>query len=159
MIYHYQKMLSPVGALHLVSNGEGLAFLQFDEAWRQLKEKIRYNETTDAIIESVKYQLREYFAGKRKSFDVPLTLKGTEFQNAVWKSLLHIPYGKTISYSAQAEILKNPKAIRAIAGANARNKICIIVPCHRVIGKSGALTGFAGGVEVKKRLLNLENSL
>jgi AraC family transcriptional regulator of adaptative response/methylated-DNA-[protein]-cysteine methyltransferase len=101
-------------------------------------------------------QLKEYFDGKRKEFDVPLSLPGTDFQLKVWKELQRIPFGSTRSYQEQAIALKNPKAIRAVAQANRDNRIAIIVPCHRVIGKDGKLVGYGGGVWRKQYLLNLE---
>jgi len=101
-------------------------------------------------------QLREYFKGERKSFDIPLDLVGTEFQKQVWYSLLEIPYGCTTTYAKQAEAVGKPSAVRAVANANGKNKISIILPCHRVIGTNGTLTGYGGGIERKKKLLELE---
>jgi methylated-DNA-[protein]-cysteine S-methyltransferase len=100
--------------------------------------------------------LREYFAGERKSFDLPLDMRGTPFQKNVWEALLAIPFGETRSYGQLARQLGNPQSTRAVGAANGRNPISIIVPCHRVIGASGKLTGFAGGLDVKARLLELE---
>ncbi len=102
-------------------------------------------------------QLEEYFNGKRKSFDLPLAFNGTPFQVNVWKSLIDIPYGETKSYSEQADSIGNPKAVRAVGGANNKNKIAVIIPCHRVVGKSGKLVGYAGGIHIKKYLLELES--
>ncbi len=101
-------------------------------------------------------QLEEYFEGKRRIFDVPLDLKGTDFQISVWQALLRIPYGTTKAYSEIAREIKRPKAVRAVGGAIGANPVSIIVPCHRVIGKDGTLTGFGGGLEIKERLLRLE---
>ena len=101
-------------------------------------------------------QLKQYFEGKRKDFDLPLSLPGTDFQLKVWKELQKIPYGKTRSYQQQAIALKNPKAVRAVAKANGDNRIAIIIPCHRVIGKDGQLVGYGGGMWRKQYLLNLE---
>jgi methylated-DNA-[protein]-cysteine S-methyltransferase len=103
-------------------------------------------------------QLNEYFAGRRTAFDLPLDPHGTPFQQQVWEQLLAIPYGETRSYLDLARKLGNPNATRAVGAANGRNPISIIVPCHRVIGSSGKLTGFAGGLEIKERLLNLESA-
>ncbi len=108
------------------------------------------------LIKTVKTQLDEYFTGKRHSFDFPLVMTGTEFQGRVWAELKKIPYGKTISYSELAERCGSPKASRAVGQANNRNKIMIVIPCHRVVGKDGSLTGYAGGLSVKKLLLELE---
>lgn len=110
------------------------------------------NEILDAAI----VQLSEYFAEKRISFDVPLAPKGTEFQKSAWQELLKIPYGKVINYGEQAKRLGKPKAARAVGAANGKNPIGIMIPCHRVIGSSGSLTGFAGGLEIKAQLLSLE---
>ncbi len=112
----------------------------------------RPNSITNKTIE----QLNEYFRGDRKEFDLPIKLDGTEFQIECWKSLLNIPYGETRSYQEQAISIGNPKAVRAVGGANNKNKIGIIIPCHRVIGKDGSLTGYFSGVEHKKYLLDLE---
>ncbi|MCL4150603.1 UNVERIFIED_CONTAM: hypothetical protein GTU68_054721, partial [Idotea baltica] len=101
-------------------------------------------------------ELAEYFEGTRTEFEVPLVLTGTDFQNKVWETLRQIPYGTTRSYKEQSEILGNPKAIRAVASANGSNRIAIIIPCHRVIGSSGKLVGYAGGLHRKKYLLQLE---
>ena len=103
-------------------------------------------------------QLHEYFSGDRRTFDLPLDLKGTPFQLQAWHALLEIPYGETLTYGEQAVAISNPKAVRAIGLANGKNPISIIVPCHRVIGKNGTLTGYGGGIERKKFLLQLEKN-
>jgi AraC family transcriptional regulator of adaptative response/methylated-DNA-[protein]-cysteine methyltransferase len=105
---------------------------------------------------TLRNQLEEYFKGKRRNFDISLDLAGTEFQKQVWLSLLKIPYGCTISYAKQAELLGKPSAVRAVANANGKNKISIILPCHRVIGADGSLTGYGGGIWRKKKLLEFE---
>ncbi len=109
------------------------------------------------ILMTAEIQLKEYFMGQRTSFDIPLEPEGTEFQKRVWQELSKIPYGQTISYGEQARRLGRPKAARAVGAANGKNPIGIIVPCHRVLGASGALTGFAGGIETKKQLLAIED--
>jgi methylated-DNA-[protein]-cysteine S-methyltransferase len=116
-----------------------------------------YSQNKLEIIEKLFLQLDEYFAGKRKKFNINLTLIGTDFQKSVWEELKKIPYGETISYSELAKKINKPKASRAVGGALNKNPIPIIIPCHRVIGKNGNLTGFAGGVELKSLLINLEN--
>ena len=108
------------------------------------------------LIKKAAAQLDAYLAGKIKDFDLPLAPKGTPFQVAVWRALLKIPYGKTCSYGDIARAINNPKAVRAVGGANNRNPIFIIIPCHRVIGADGSLTGYGGGLPMKKRLLELE---
>ncbi len=112
-------------------------------------------EDTDIILKTIK-QLNEYFSGKRQEFTIPLLFTGTDFQKKVWNELLKIPYGKAISYAELSQNLNNEKAVRAVASANGANAISIIVPCHRVIGSHGELVGYAGGLETKKKLLNLE---
>lgn len=113
-------------------------------------------EGTCEVIETAANQLDEYFAGKRKTFDVPLLFVGTDFQKKVWNDLLHIPYGETVSYGEMAARIGIPKAVRAVANANGANAISIFAPCHRVIGSDKSLTGYSGGLEAKKYLLNLE---
>jgi methylated-DNA-[protein]-cysteine S-methyltransferase len=108
------------------------------------------------VFLQLRQELGEYFAGKRKSFDVKLAPEGTEFQKAAWKALTKIPFGQTRSYGEQAAAIGNPKAVRAIGAANGRNPIAIVVPCHRVIGANGTLTGYAGGLDKKEFLLKLE---
>jgi len=108
------------------------------------------------LIKKAARQIAEYFDGKRKSFNLPLVLHGTDFQAEVWKALQNIPYGETLSYGELAAVIGNPKACRAVGMANNRNPAVIIVPCHRVIGSDGSLTGFGGGLELKRQLLELE---
>jgi methylated-DNA-[protein]-cysteine S-methyltransferase len=115
-----------------------------------------FEERETPLIKKAAGQLEEYFEGKRKKFDLPLALHGTDFQVTVWKALQKIPYGKTISYGELAAMIGNPKACRAVGMANNRNPIPIIIPCHRVIGKDGSLTGYAGGLEMKRTLLEIE---
>ena len=107
-------------------------------------------------IKNLRLQLNEYFDGTRKLFDIPIIAPGTEFQKKVWNELLNIPYGATITYQQQSNALKNPLSIRAVASANGKNRISIIIPCHRVIGTDGSLTGYGGGLHRKKWLLNHE---
>lgn len=118
-----------------------------------------YSEGGSGIIEETKIQLKQYFDGARKEFDIPLLLLGTEFQKSVWNALISIPFGTTETYLGLSKIMGNEKAIRAVATANGANAISIIVPCHRIIGSKGEMVGYAGGVEVKKKLLTLENPL
>ena len=118
-----------------------------------------FAEGTSSVIETAIKQLDEYFAGVRRSFDVPLLLVGTDFQKRVWHELLSIPYGATVSYGEMARNIGKPKAVRAVANANGANVISIFAPCHRVIGSDGSLTGYAGGLHAKEYLLNLEHSM
>lgn len=109
------------------------------------------------LLTELKIQLKEYFSGKRKNFDVPLSLKGTHFQMKAWQTLLEIPFGKTLSYSDQAKKMKKPQAVRAVGTANSKNPMCLIIPCHRVTRADGTLGGYAGGIEIKEKLLQLES--
>lgn len=118
-----------------------------------------YEEANNDLLESTKTELKEYFAGTRHTFDLPLKMLGTKFQQEVWQELLKIPLGTTETYLGLSEKLGKPKAIRAVASANGANAISIIVPCHRIIGSNGELTGYAGGLTTKKKLLILEKSL
>lgn len=115
-----------------------------------------YEEKTSDVIQKGGKQLDEYFAGERTAFDIPLLFVGTDFQKKVWHKLLEIPYGSTVSYGELAKRLGMPKSVRAVANANGANALSIFAPCHRVIGSDRSLTGYAGGLEAKKELLNLE---
>lgn len=113
----------------------------------------------DPYLFEVFTQLKEYFEGSRKVFDIPLDVDGTEFQKRVWNELQKIPYGKTVSYKALSEMLGDVKTIRAVGKANGQNPVAIIIPCHRVIGEDGSLIGYAGGLDIKEKLLQLEGAL
>jgi len=117
-----------------------------------------YVDASSVVIDESKKQLDEYFSGKRQAFDVPLLMVGTAFQKSVWEALLQIPYGETASYLEQAKRIGREKAVRAVASANGANAISIFIPCHRIIGSNGTLTGYAGGLETKQKLLELERS-
>lgn len=158
MEYNYGNMKSPVGLLHFLSDGKSLVGLIFDSNWKEFSGPFegRIRAYTDKTIRTAQKQLNEYFAGTRKRFDVVVGYSGTEFQKQAWKSLQKIPFGKTICYSEQAAEMKNPKAVRAVGRANGQNRIAIVIPCHRVVGKNGALTGFSGGIKIKEQLLQLE---
>jgi len=118
-----------------------------------------YVEKDDEVLKETRKQLDEYFAMQRKEFEIPLLMVGTEFQKSVWEGLLKIPYGQTASYLELSKSIGNEKAVRAVANANGANAIGIIIPCHRIIGSDGSLTGYAGGLPLKKKLLELENNL
>jgi methylated-DNA-[protein]-cysteine S-methyltransferase len=141
---------SPAGLLEIQASGEGLLAVSFVDNRVYEEESNIHNQLTIN-------QLREYFDGKRKDFDLVYDLEGTDFQKRVWLELLKIPFGKTKSYMDMAVALGDPKVIRAAASANGANKIGIIIPCHRVIGSDGSLTGYAGGLDKKKWLLEFEN--
>lgn len=121
-----------------------------------LKKPANFKEEETALIKKAAEQLNEYFKGERKDFELPLNTSGTDFQKKAWSALLEIPYGETRSYKQQAEMLGNPKACRAVGMGNNRNPIMVIIPCHRVLGANGSLTGYAGGLDVKRFLLDLE---
>lgn len=121
--------------------------------------KAEFEEAASEVTEKAAAQLDEFFAGKRRKFDVPLLFIGTDFQKKVWNELLNIPYGETISYGEMARSIGMPKAVRAVANANGANAISIFAPCHRVIGSDHSLTGYAGGLETKRMLLELEGAL
>lgn len=152
---YYCYLETPIGELLLAGEAEALSIIGFPQGTmrRDPESDWIYNE---APFRDVSRQLLEYFDGKRKSFDVPLALSGTEFQVSVLKALQAIPYGETTSYGAIAKQIGRPKAVRAVGAANGRNPIPIIVPCHRVIGSGGDLTGFGGGLDTKAELLRLE---
>jgi methylated-DNA-[protein]-cysteine S-methyltransferase len=155
----FKTMTSPVGMLRLVAGDTGLAAVLWenDDPNRVPVAAGATEDPTHPVLLEAERQLSEYFAGKRKSFSLKLDFAGTNFQKSVWQALLTIPFGETRSYAQIATQVGNPKAVRAVGAANGRNPISIIAPCHRVIGSSGDLTGFAGGLETKKRLLELES--
>lgn len=153
---NYQFIETPIGELRLVSNGRHLVQIDFPGTTETASDDV---EQGDVVLTAAAGQLREYFAGKRRAFDLPLDTGGTEFQRQVWTALTEIPFGELRSYSDIASSIGRPKAVRAVGAANGRNPIPIVVPCHRVIGSDGSLTGFAGGLEAKTRLLQLEGSL
>ena len=145
---------SPIDDLMLVADDSaliGVHFAGFEprENWKRTP--------AHPILKEAAQQLQDYFAGKRNKFSIPLRLEGTEFQKKIWKQIARIPYGQTISYSDLAKNAGNPEAIRAAGTSTGRNPIAIIIPCHRVVGKNGAMCGFGGGLPRKKFLLNLEN--
>jgi len=155
---------TPLGKMFAASTSKGICLLTFYDEKKIPKQLKKLKGFFDADImsahnehfDTLKKELDEYFDNKREVFEVPLQLLGTAFQIKVWKILQAIPYGNTISYQEQASLINNEKAVRAVANANANNLIALIVPCHRVIGKNGKLTGYAGGIEKKEFLLNLE---
>jgi len=150
---------SPVGPLKLVGDDVGLsAILWENDNPRRVRLGPHVEEPDHDVLVLAERQLAEYFSGARVAFDVPLAFDGTPFQVKVWQALLTIPYGETRSYGAIARQIGRPTAVRAVGAANGRNPISIMAPCHRVVGASGALTGFAGGLEAKRVLLELEAS-
>ena len=157
MPYEYKRMPSPVGQLTLVAReGKLSAVLWEKERANRVRLGELYEVNDSPVLLEVERQLKEYFAGTRNQFELELDFAGTDFQKQVWQALLTIPFGETRSYSQIALQIGNPKAVRAVGAANGRNPISIIAPCHRVIGASGGLTGFAAGLEAKQYLLALE---
>jgi len=142
---------TPYGIITIESDGSSVTSIKTDEHIKSSGKKLADNLTDEAAK-----QLNEYFEGKRKKFDLPLNPYGTGFQKSVWKALEKIPYGETRSYKEIATSIGNPNACRAVGLANNRNPIWIVIPCHRVIGTNGALTGYGGGIDMKQKLLNLE---
>jgi methylated-DNA-[protein]-cysteine S-methyltransferase len=159
MPYFTKTIPSPVGALKLVASERGLCAVLWEN---DNPKRVRLGELVVSphhpILLQAEHELTEYFAGDRTSFEVPLNAAGSEFQKKVWKALSTIPYGQTRSYGELAKQIDAPKASRAVGAANGRNPLSIIIPCHRAIGSSGALTGFAGGLGTKRYLLSLEAS-
>jgi methylated-DNA-[protein]-cysteine S-methyltransferase len=153
----YTALSSPVGELLLIDDGGQLAGLEFDnDGKRRAKLPSQAEGETSLLREAVK-QLKAYFAGKRRDFDLPLAPAGTEFQRRVWDALCNIPYGETISYAELARRVESPRACRAVGSANGSNPIAVIIPCHRVIASNGSLGGYGGGLDRKQWLLELES--
>ena len=149
---YYIKYISPVADLYLVEERGQLVEISF----HQLEHREEMEEKRTELLEEAERQLHEYFAGRLQHFDLPLHPQGTEFQKKVWKALMSIPYGETRSYGEIAKQIGKEKAVRAVGGANHVNPISIVIPCHRVIGKNGSLTGYGGGLKIKETLLTLE---
>ena len=151
----FTQIESPLGALLLASDEQGLREINFMDGRHPARPKPEWQEQAAALKETIR-QLRAYFAGELRDFDLPLAPQGTEFQQNVWAELCKIPYGETISYGELARRIGNPNASRAVGLANGSNPIPVIIPCHRVIGANGKLTGYGGGLPIKEKLLALE---
>ena len=153
------KIQTPAGPLLLIEENKALTEISFADKDTRTFQAGRQAETTEQetpLLAEAKRQLEEYFAGKRREFNIPLSMRGTSFQKKVWEQLLTIPYGETVTYGEIAARIGNPRAGRAVGMANHHNPIAIIVPCHRVIGAYGRLTGYGGGLPIKQSLLELE---
>lgn len=170
-VLHYRKFKSLVGPLFLAASGRGLVALEFDRRLpgqqtirpnprdlRSESKAVRFEESEPELSRYVR-ELEEYFAGRRREFSFPVDLRGTDFQVACWRALLRIPYGETRSYGDIARAVGRPQGFRAVGMANNRNPIAIVVPCHRVIASDGTLCGYGGGLDVKRKLLELEGAL
>ena len=167
---HFTMVTSPVGPLFLAASPKGLVALEFDARLpgqqtirpnprdlRAESKKVRFEESTG--LTAYVRELGQYFAGERRAFDFPLDLRGTDFQIACWRALLAIPYGETRTYGDIARAVGRPQGFRAVGMANNRNPLAIVVPCHRVIASDGTLCGYGGGLDIKRRLLELEGAL
>lgn len=153
---YFIELDAPIGIVRIIEEDGFIVSVHTMHEIESMFDDIVYRETE--VLLSAKKQLEEYFAGIRKTFDLPLKPKGTPFQLLVWEQLKQIPYGETRSYGEIAKAIGNPKASRAVGGANNKNPIGIIVPCHRVIGANGKLVGYAGGLDMKEKLLMLEKA-
>jgi methylated-DNA-[protein]-cysteine S-methyltransferase len=161
MFFSRSTYEAPFGVLTVVVSDLGIRYVMFNnDAHPKPLERLHISDTEihDSVNDAIT-QLQEYCDGSRRDFDLPLDLQGTEFQVAAWRALADIPYGHTASYGQQAASIGRPKAVRAIGGANGRNPVAIVLPCHRIVGADGSLTGFGGGIAVKKWLLDHEQSM
>jgi len=159
---NYQDIESPIGRLRLIADGDLLVGIVFERGRDAVRAAARdeqgFENRSSPVLERTRRQLEEYFTGQRQTFDLPLDPRGTEFQRRVWQRLTSIAYGDTTTYGALARELGDPGASRAVGLANGSNPIPIVIPCHRVIGADGSLTGFGGGLPVKAALLDLERA-
>jgi methylated-DNA-[protein]-cysteine S-methyltransferase len=151
----YTEMESPVGTLLLAADQEGLRLINFQKGKHAQRPRDDWRKDAAPLHEAMR-QLKAYFSGELREFNLPLAPEGTDFQRRVWSALCGIPYGETISYGDLARRIRNPKAVRAVGTANGANPIPIVIPCHRVIGSDGTLTGYGGGLDIKEKLLGLE---
>jgi methylated-DNA-[protein]-cysteine S-methyltransferase len=158
VIFSRGTLQAPFGLLTVVASDRGVRYITFEEDAhpKSYVDMVVRDDAGHPVVARALTQLREYLAGKRTSFDLPLDLQGTEFQVDAWNALAKIPFGATVSYAQQAASIGRPKATRAIGSANGRNPVVIVLPCHRVVGADGSLTGFGGGLHVKSWLLDLE---
>ena len=153
---NYHHLDSPIGALLIAGDAESIRHIAFPKNGKPVRPEPEWEHSARGPVGEAVRQLRDYFAGRRTEFDLPLAPDGTPFQRAVWRQLQDIPYGETISYGELARRVGNPKASRAVGSANGANPIPIVIPCHRVIAAGGKLAGFGGGLPVKQALLDLE---
>ena len=156
MIIRYQTVDSPIGPLRMAADATGVRAIEFERPRHPIAMTDEWKPGDSDVLRRTRAQLAEYFAGERRTFDLPLSPRGTDFQLRVWSELRRIPYGSTCSYLQLAQRIGAPRAVRAVGAANGRNPISIVVPCHRVIGADGGLVGYGGGLGAKKYLLELE---
>lgn len=152
----FTEFESPIGRILLAGDDAGLRRIIFQRGKKAQRPGPDWEEKRTAMLRETQRQLRAYFAGRLKDFDLELAPEGTPFQRGVWDELMKVPYGETISYGALARKIRRPKASRAVGAANGSNPLPIVVPCHRVIGSGGNLVGYGGGLDIKVKLLNLE---
>jgi methylated-DNA-[protein]-cysteine S-methyltransferase len=150
---------SKIGPLYLVASEKGLRAVLWKKGDAPLVRSLKGAAPEIKILSRAARELKEYFACKRAKFDLPLDMSGTTFQKRVWGELRRIPYGRTLSYKEVARRIQNPGAVRAVGAANGQNPLCVVIPCHRVIGADGTLGGYSAGLSIKSRLLNLEQKL
>ena len=160
MHYNYSIIETPIGSLSILADNNSLKMLKFSDSFQSFEKKISMPiilRKKNIVLKNVEKQIQEYFRKERKKFDIPLDISlGTTFQQTVWKSLIDIEYGSLASYADIARNVKRPKAYRAVGNANNSNPISIIIPCHRVVGSNGNLSGYGGGIDKKKFLIDLE---
>ena len=160
MHYNYSIIETPIGSLSILADNNSLKMLKFSDSFQSFEKKIsmpKILRKKNIVLKNVEKQIQEYFRKERKKFDIPLDISlGTTFQQTVWKSLIDIEYGSLASYADIARNVKRPKAYRAVGNANNSNPISIIIPCHRVVGSNGNLSGYGGGIDKKKFLIDLE---
>jgi len=150
------EMKSALGTVYLIASDRGLRGVYWKRRDLPVIEELAGKGPLLAHLRQAVTQIGEYLEGKRRTFDLPLDFSGTPFQETVWQALRGIPFGKTISYKTLAAMVRNPQAVRAVGGANGKNPLCIIIPCHRVIAADGSIGGYAGGISIKEKLLALE---
>ena len=158
MEYVFKRLNTPAGALKLITTNEKLIALLWDTSKLPSSAFSMSEDNNHPILCTTEIQLKDFFEGRRTSFELPIEPQGTLFEKLVWKALLEIPFGETVSYSFIAHTIGRPKAVRAVGTAIGKNPYSIIIPCHRVIGSNGNLTGFAGGLAAKQKLLDFEAS-
>ncbi|WP_275060714.1 methylated-DNA--[protein]-cysteine S-methyltransferase [Ferrimonas lipolytica] len=151
----YSELVTPLGKVLIVGDEQGLRQVAFQHGAQPQRIEADWQRNDQALAQA-RQQLCQYFAGERQQFELTLAPKGTEFQQQVWRALVEIPYGQTASYGEVANQIGKPKAVRALGAANGKNPLAVVVPCHRVIGANGTLTGYAGGLALKAQLLQLE---
>ena len=156
--YFSHVLTTDIGALTLIADGEALVAVRFENEEGSPRSSEPAERGGCPLLTDAARQIGEYLRGERRDFDVPIRLEGTDFQLLVWNTLRTIPYGETRTYAEIAARIDRPKAVRAVGGANHRNPLPLLVPCHRVVGADGTLVGFGGGLEVKRRLLEIEGA-